>query len=55
MPELITIADIALKMGVSYHVARNTLKRTTECDQYKTKLTHTVVYDAKVLEIVCKK
>lgn len=55
MPDLITIADIAAKMGVSYHVARNTLKRTPDTEQYKSKLTHTVVYDAKVLDIVCKK
>lgn len=55
MPELITISEIAKEMNVSYHVARNRLNRTPETEQHKKKLTHSVVYDKKVLEIICKK
>lgn len=55
MPELITIQDVAQAMGVSYHVARNRLNRTPETEEHKVKLQHTVVYNKKVLDIVCKK
>lgn len=53
MPELITITQVAKELGVSYHVARNRLKRNPDTEQYKTKLGHTVVYDKKVLKIIC--
>lgn len=52
MAQLITIREVATQLGVSYHVARNRLKRNKEADQYKHKLGHTVVYDAKVLEVI---
>lgn len=52
MPQLITIAQVAKELGVSYHVARNRLNRNEDCKQYKTKLDHSVVYDKKVLEIL---
>lgn len=50
--ELITISQIAKELNVSYHVARNRLKRNTQCEQYMTKLGHTIVYDKKVLGIL---
>ena len=53
--ELITIKQVAKELGVSYFVARNRLNRCKEAEQFKTKLDHTVVYDKKVLEIICKK
>lgn len=55
MPELITIKQIAKRMGVSYHVARNRLNRDKATHQYKHKLEHSIVYDVKVLEVLeCK-
>lgn len=50
--ELVTIREVAKKLGVSYHVARNRLNRTPGVEQYKHKLEHTVVYEKKVLEIL---
>lgn len=55
MPELITINQIAKELKVSYHVARNRLNRTPECEPHKVKLDHAVVYNKEVLEIICKK
>lgn len=52
MPELITIKQIAKKMGVSYHVARNRLNRNESTHKYKYKLEHSIVYDVKVLEVL---
>lgn len=52
--ELITISEVAKELEVSYHVARNRLNRNPDCDEYKTKLGHTVVYDKKVLGIIKK-
>lgn len=52
MADLITIREVANRMEVSYHVARNRLKRNKEAEQFKKKLGHTVVYDAKVLEVL---
>lgn len=52
MSELITIAQVAKELDVSYHVARNRLNRNEDCKKHKTKLGHTVVYGRKVLEIL---
>lgn len=54
--DIVTISQIAEKLGVSYHVARNRLRRNTEAKTYRIKLGHTVVYDRKVLEVLqCEK
>lgn len=52
MANLITITEVAKKLGVSYHVARNRLSRNEETNKMSQKLGHTVIYDAKVLEIL---
>lgn len=53
--DLITIKQIAKKLDVTYHVARNRLNRNPATHQYKHKMEHSVVYDKKVLEVLeCK-
>ena len=52
-PELISISEVAKHLKCSYHVARNRLNRCQEAEQYKFKLEHTVIYDKRVLTIVC--
>lgn len=52
MSNLITITEVAKKLGVSYHVARNRLSRNPETAKLSQKLGHTVIYDIKVLEII---
>lgn len=52
MSKLITISEVAKMLGVSYHVARNRLKRNPETKKLSQKLGHSVIYDAKVVELL---
>lgn len=52
MENIVTISQIAKELGVSYHVARNKLRRNEEAKKYRKKLGHTVVYDEAVMEII---
>jgi hypothetical protein len=51
--EFISIKGVAKKLGCSYYVARNRLNRCKEAEQYKHKLEHTVIYDHRVLTVIC--
>ena len=52
MSNLITITEVAKKLGVSYFVARNRLNRNPKTKELSQKLGHTVIYDIKVMEIL---
>lgn len=52
MEDLISISEVAKKMGWSYHTTRNRLARDQETKDLAIKIGHAVCYKREVLEVL---
>lgn len=50
--ELVSIGQVAKKLGISYHAARNRLNRNPKCEELKHKVDYSVVYERDVIRIL---